>query len=155
MREAYLHASLSKDPRTKIGAVLIQEDSIISTGFNGFPRKVFDYEDRYLDKEIKYQFICHAEANAVTAAARLGNRTNRATLVTQGIPCAECCKTLIQAGIKAFVTHKQWPNLTHSPKWVESIEITKQMMAEAEIRHYVVDKVLGCAGFLDGKEIQV
>lgn len=155
MREVYLHASDSKDPRTKIGAVLTIDDRLISTGFNGFPRKVKDYRKRYDDRETKYKFICHAEANSVSTAARLGRATLGTTLYTQGIPCQECCKALIQAGVKRFIVHKQWPNLTYSEKWNEAVAISTIMMEEAGIELEIYDKILGVKGFLDGKEIEV
>ncbi|MFA5234033.1 MAG: dCMP deaminase family protein [Sulfurimonas sp.] len=155
MRAVYLHASSSKDPRTKIGAVLVKDDNIISTGFNGFPRKVKDYEDRYNDKEIKYSFIVHGEQNAVLTAARLGINTYGSTLYSNGIPCCSCMKAIIQAGCCKVVVHKQWPNLTYSPKWVEATRISEIMMNEAGIELEWFDKILNINGFLDGKEIAV
>ncbi len=155
MRQVYLHANDSKDPRTKIGAVLTLQDRVISTGFNGFPRKVKDLLSRYENRETKYKFICHAEANSVSTAARLGRATLDSVLYTQGIPCQECCKTLIQAGVKKFVVHKQWPNLTYSEKWNDAIAISTIMMEEAGIELEIFDKELGLLGFLDGKTINV
>ncbi len=155
MREVYLQASFSKDPKTRIGAVLTLEDNFISAGFNGFPRKVKDYVSRYEDRELKHIFVCHAESNSVLTAARFGRATRGCTLYTQGIPCAECCKTLIQAGVEKFVIHKQWPNLLHSEKWVKSVKISCIMMKEAKIELVVFDKTLGVEGLLDGKEIRV
>jgi dCMP deaminase len=155
MRQVYLNAEYSKDPRTKIGAVLTLDDKIISTGFNGFPRKVKDLKSRYETRETKYKFICHAEANSVFCAARLGRATYGTHLYTQGIPCQECCKALIQAGVSKFIVHKQWPNLTYSEKWNDAVAISETMMFEAGIELEIFDKVLGIKGYLDGKEIDV
>lgn len=155
MRTVYSVANLSKDPRTKIGAVLVKDNNIISCGYNNFPRKVLDLKARYENKETKYKFICHAESNSILNAARAGISTDNSILFTQGCPCQECCKSLIQAGVSKIVIHKQWPNLTHSAQWVESIECSKIMIQEAEIDIKWLDKVLSIKGFLDGKEIDV
>ena len=155
MRAVYLHSSASKDPRSHIGAVLVKNDNIISTGYNGFPRGVYDFTERYSDRDAKHKFVTHAEDNAILTAARLGISTLQTDLFTQGIPCAECMKSVIQAGIKKIIIHKQWPNLTHSEKWIESIEIATIMMNEAGIELECFDKFLGITGFLDGETIWV
>lgn len=155
MRSVYDWASRSKDPRSRIGAVIVRGEISISSGYNNFPRKVLDLEERYLDKETKYSFILHAEHNAILNAAKLGHSTDGAAMYTQGIPCRECCKAVINAGISKIICHKQWPNLTYSPAWVESIKLTEIMMEEAGIELEWFDKVLGVQGFLDGKVINV
>lgn len=155
MRAVYLHAASSKDPRTKIGAVLVKENNIISTGFNNFPRKVKDYLERYQDRETKYQYIVHGEHNSILTAARLGINTFGSTLYTQGIPCCECMKSIIQAGCIKVVCHTQWPNLIHSEKWVEATKISETMMKEAGVELEWFDKYLGVEGFLDGEMIFV
>ena len=155
MREVYLVANLSKDPRTRIGAVIVKDNDVISTGFNGFCRGVLDLEERYGDRETKYKFICHAEHNSILNAARKGISTLGSRLYTNGISCSECSKAVIQAGIKTIICHKQWPNLTYSENWVKSIELTKIMFEEAGVEIQWFDKELGIKGFLDGKEIGV
>lgn len=155
MRHVYLAASKSKDPRTKIGAILVRDNNIISTGYNGFPRKVFDSDVRYVDRQLKHGLICHAEFNSVVTSARLGISTDKATLYSQGIPCCNCAKAVIQGGISKIVIHKQWPNLIHDKKWVDSIELSNTMFKEAGVVIETFDKVLGIVGFLDGKEINV
>ena len=155
MREVYLVASQSKDPRTKIGAVIIEDNDIISTGYNGFPRGILDLEERYNNREIKTQFVKHAESNAILNAARKGSSTRNSILFTQGIPCNECMKDIIQAGIKKIVCHKQWPNLFSSEKWVQSINISKILMLEADIELVWLYKVLNIDGFLDNNVIKI
>ena len=54
----------SKDPSTKVGAVIVNDDNkIISTGYNGFPRGIRD-DDRLDNRAQKYDLIVHAEANS-------------------------------------------------------------------------------------------
>lgn len=90
----------SKDPNTKVGAVLIgAEKQVLGTGFNGMPMGVEDTPKR-LERPLKYTFISHAEANAITLAARHGVSLNGASLYVNLQPCVDCFKFIIQAGIK-------------------------------------------------------
>jgi dCMP deaminase len=155
MKHVYLAAERSKDPRTKIGAVLVRDGNVIGTGYNGFARKVLDLPERYNDRETKYSFVVHAEANSVLTCARLGIPTLNSILYTNGIPCQECMKSVIQGGIKEIVVHKQWPNMTHSEKWIKSTAISKLMIEETGIKLRWLDEMLNMNGYLDGKIIKV
>ncbi len=155
MRQAYLIATKSKDPRSKIGSVLVKNNRVVSMGYNGFGSGVVDFKSRYEDRETKYQFVCHAEENSVIQCAKFGISSSGSTLYTQGVPCCQCFKILIQADVKKVICHRQWPNLTHSSKWVESTRISQIMAKEAGVEIAWLDKVLGVKGFLDGKEIDV
>jgi dCMP deaminase len=154
MRHMYLASSKSKDPRSKIGAILVRDDIIISEGYNGFSRGVRDLPERYLDRETKYKFVVHAECNAILNAARHGISTNRTILYTNGIPCENCGKSIIQAGISEVIIHKQWPT-PPSSVWAASAEITKIMFHEAGIIIREFDGVLGMQGVCDGKIVNV
>ena len=153
MRFVYLAADKSKDPRTKIGAVLVRDKHIISTGYNGFPIGVNDTAERYDDREVKYKYVAHAEDNAVLSAARFGISTLGSTLYTQGIPCNECCKSVIQGGIKEVVVHKQWP--ATSPKWKEAAAISSIMLKEAGIKVRWLNKSLNVFAFSDGNVVLI
>lgn len=155
MRSVYDWASLSKDVRTHIGAVLVKNEIPISAGYNNFPKKVLDLKSRYEDRNIKLNFIIHAELNSILNAAVLGHSTKGATLFSQGIPCKECMKAIINAEISTIVCHKEWPNLVYSSKWVESFKISEIMMREANIKLEWFSGKLGVKGFLDGKTIMV
>ena len=62
-------AQWSKDPRTKVGAVIVDEKKrVVSVGYNGFPRGVDDNPDRYEDRTAKLLFVAHAERNALDNA---------------------------------------------------------------------------------------
>jgi dCMP deaminase len=155
MNFVYLAARKSKDPKTKIGAVLVHNNEPVAICYNGFPKGVKDNPDRYNDRELKRKMVCHAEENTTYLAAKRGVSTVGSTLYTQGIPCSECTKGLINAEISKIIVHKQWPNLIHSPEWVNSIELSKLMLNEAGIIIECLDKILGTKGFLDGKVIEV
>ena len=154
MKQVYLVAEKSKDCRTKIGAVLVRDNRVISTGYNGFPIGVNDLEERYLNREIKYSFIVHAEHNSILSCARFGVSSLNSILYTNGIPCGECCKSIIQGGVTKIIVHKQWPDML-SQKWVDSTKVSKQMIEETGIEIEVFDCVLNMTGYLDGKIIRV
>jgi len=154
-RHVYLVASKSKDPRTKIGSVLVRDNRIIASGYNGFAAGVEDCEERYNNHGLKLKLVVHSEANSILQCALLGLSSKDAVLYTSGLPCHECSKSIIQAGISKVVIHKQWPNLIHSEKWVESCRISKMMLDEAEVEIEEFDGKLGLVGLLDGKEIEI
>lgn len=118
----------SRDPSTKVGAVIVRPDkTIVSLGFNGFPRGVDDLADRYNHRETKYQFICHAEENALLTA---GENLSGCTIYTHPFhPCNECAKLIIQSGIKRVVTKPT----KEGSKWEKSFAVAKTMFDEAEI----------------------
>lgn len=95
-------AALSKDPSTKVGCVVVDDDgSVLSLGYNGFPRGVDDLPQRYADRDTKLIFVAHAESNAIAQAARHGVRLLGSTMVLTALyPCTDCAKQIIQAGIK-------------------------------------------------------
>jgi len=155
MHQVYLIASKSKDERTKIGAILVKDNRVISQGYNGIPMLVSDNVLERNERPTKYHYYVHAEANSVFGCARFGISSLGSVLYTQGIPCSSCSQAIIQAGISKIVCHKQWPNLTHCPNWVKSIEISKVMFEEAGVAIEWLDAELGVVGLLDGKEIFV
>lgn len=155
MRQVYLVAERSKDPKTKIGAVLVKDGNLFSSGFNGFPRKVKDLNSRYQDRDLKHKMVCHAEHNSILSAARNGISCLNSVLYTQGVPCNECCKAIIQAGVIEIIIHKQWPNLIHNEKWVEATRITEIMCKESGVKISSLNKILNIEGILDGKPVRV
>lgn len=105
MRLAREIATWSKDPSSKIGAVIVNDDRrILATGYNGFPRGIADNDDRLNDREQKYAMIVHAELNALMNALYSGVSVKGATLYVYGLPiCSDCTKSVIQSGIERVV----------------------------------------------------
>lgn len=88
----------SKDPSTKVGAVIIRPDRVIkSVGYNGFARGVKDWNIRYQDRTLKYQLVLHAEENAILNAA--DSVQGCFLYVYPLLPCNLCTARMIQAGI--------------------------------------------------------
>jgi len=155
MKQVYLVAEKSKDPRTKIGAVLVKDNRVISTGYNGFPIGVNDLEERYVNRETKYKFIVHSEHNAILSCARFGVSSLNSTLYTNAYPCNDCMKAIIQGGIIKIIIHKQYPKMSNMLNFNNIHEISKQMSEESGIEVEIFDKVLNMIGYLDGKIIEV
>lgn len=91
----------SKDPSTQVGAVLFRADgSIISMGYNGFPRGCSDDPILLNDRDIKLKMTIHAEENALLAAGRNGTSLEGAYVAVTRHPCSSCAAKLSQAGIR-------------------------------------------------------
>jgi len=120
----------SKDPSRQIGAVIVgDKGQIISQGYNGFPRGIHDSPNRLNDRETKYKYVVHAEANAIYNAIHNGASTEGATIYVTGLPvCHECAKAIIQTGIKKVVMDTR-PDL----HWLESGNLALEMFVEAGI----------------------
>lgn len=94
-------AEKSHSTRSKVGAVLVKDDNIISFGYNGTPAG-FDNvcEDECGNTKSE---VLHAESNAIVKCAKSANSTIGSTLFTTYSPCIECAKLIIQARIKRVV----------------------------------------------------
>jgi len=89
----------SPDIHTQVGAVITaQDNSIVSTGYNGLPRKVAHLAER-LQRPDKYNWMEHAERNAIYNAARNGVPLKGTVLYVSAPPCIGCTKAIIQSGI--------------------------------------------------------
>jgi dCMP deaminase len=93
-------AQWSKDRSRKIGAVIVKDREIISTGYNGMPRGVNDDIDERHERPEKYHWFIHAEANAIINAARQGKSTLECDMYVNLFPCDTCAGFIVQAGIK-------------------------------------------------------
>ena len=124
-------ASWSKDPSTQIGAVAIgAKGQVLSQGYNGFPRGINDTYQRLNLREVKYQYVVHAEMNCIYNATYNGVSLQGATIYIHGLPvCHECAKGLIQAGIKRVVYQAD----EIPEKWEESNQLTIELFSEANV----------------------
>jgi len=101
---AYIASLRSKDPKTKVGSCIVNQDNrIISTGYNGMPNGCNDSImpwDRAEGLKDKNWYVVHAEMNAI-----LHSKTdlNSCKIYVTLFPCNECTKALIQSGIKEVV----------------------------------------------------
>lgn len=127
----------SKDPSSKIGAVAVgSKGQVLSQGYNGFPRGIFDGGARLNDREIKYKYIVHAEQNLIYNATYNGVSLDGATLYVTGLPvCSECAKGVIQVGIKRVVM----PEQEIKEHWKESWNYSKVFFHEAGVKYDFVN----------------
>ena len=119
-------AGWSKDPNTKVGAVIVRpNNTIISLGFNGFPRRIAD-DSRLDDRKVKLEMILHAEINAFISATQ---DVSSCTLYTWPfLSCSRCASVMIQAEIKRVVA----PTNTIE-RWEENLKLSRTLFAEAGV----------------------
>lgn len=123
----------SKDNTTKIGCVIVNIDnSIISTGYNSFPRGINDNVPERQERPEKYYFMEHAERNAIYNASRNGLSTIGCTMyLSCGIPCADCTRGIINAGIVKVVCEKELG--VNGSQWVEHAKRSMIMFDESGV----------------------
>lgn len=108
MNIAEVVASMATCDRKHVGAVIVVNKTVVSTGFNGAPRGMPHCDDVGHElKEMGGRQSCvrtvHGEANALVQAARTGARVEGGTLYTTASPCYDCLKLIINAGIVKVV----------------------------------------------------
>lgn len=105
--------------RHNVGAVLVRDKQILSTGYNGAAAGVKDcLELGCLRDELKIPSgtrheICravHAEQNAIIQAALHGVSTQDSTLYCTHSPCNLCAKIMVNAGVKRVVCIEYYPD---------------------------------------------
>lgn len=118
--------------RRQVGAILVREKRILSTGYNGAPRGVRHCaEIGCLRTELNVPSgerheLCralHAEMNAFLQAASFGVSTEGATLYATIYPCSLCAKMAINAGVRRIVTIGDYPD-----------PLAKEILAEAGVK---------------------
>lgn len=123
-------ASWSKDPSTRVGAVIVDSKKrVVSVGFNGLPRGVVDLPERLHNRDVKYKMIVHGERNALMFASR---PVEDCTILTWPFPpCSQCAALIIQTGIRQVVSIRdQLDNV----RWRDDFALAREMYAEAGVR---------------------
>jgi dCMP deaminase len=107
----------------KVGAIVVVENRIVSTGYNGTPTKMQNCSDggcyRCANRDKKYESgtaydicICvHAEQNVILAAAKFGISVQGGTVYTTTQPCFGCLKEMLQAGIASVHYMHAWSGM--------------------------------------------
>ncbi|MFN4212816.1 MAG: deoxycytidylate deaminase [Microgenomates group bacterium] len=127
--------------RRRVGAIVVKDFRILSTGYNGTPygikncrqggcqRCLLRQRGKLKSGENEESCIClHAEQNAVIQAAYLGVSTKGATLYSTTNPCSTCAKMLINAGIVRVVCRVE-----HHDK--EGIKLLEKGKIKIDIRY--------------------
>jgi len=137
MEMAFLASKRSTCLRRKVGALIVIENQIISTGYNGAPKHVRHCaETGCLRKQKKVPSgerheLCrgvHAEQNAVIQAAINGSSVKDGVLYCTNQPCSICSKILINAEIKAIYIAETYED-----------KLAQELLEEASVNMYLVD----------------
>ena len=122
----------------KIGAVIVKDKRVMTTGYNGAPAGVKTCVERgeCLRKKLgipsgtrhEMCYAVHAEQNAIIQAAKIGVSTEGATIYITLQPCVICAKMLVNAGIKRIVFRGEYPD-----------ELSKAILEEADVELVVMD----------------
>jgi dCMP deaminase len=129
IKMAYLVAERSTCLRHHVGAVIVKNNHLVSTGYNGAAAGVKDcielgcLRDQMGIASGTRHEICraiHAEQNAIIQAALHGKTTEGATLYCTHSPCTICAKMLVNAKIKKVVIVKYYPDKTYEELFKEA-----------------------------------
>jgi dCMP deaminase len=103
MKQAFLYASRATCDRKHVGCALVRDNRLVSAGYNGSLSGLPHCDDvghLFLEGRSGCQRTSHAEANAVSQAARMGHVTEGCTAYVTTLPCLACFKLLQMAGIR-------------------------------------------------------
>ena len=141
MEITHLVAKRATCLRRQIGAVIVRDKRILSTGYNGAPRGLAHcLETGCLREKMdipsgKQQELCrglHAEQNAIIQAALSGVSIADSQIYSVTHPCVVCAKMIINAGIKRIVYEDSYPD-----------PLSKEMLAEAEVEVINIQDING------------
>ncbi len=124
---AYYVSRWSKDPSTKVGAVLVgTEPGQVALGYNGFPRYIQDTKERLGCRETRLALTQHAERNVLDNA---GFPSRGSSLYVTFFPCSECCKSIVQRRVAVVVC----PPPESRPPWAEDSEWSRLILREGGV----------------------
>ena len=124
----------SKDPNTQIGCVIVgPAHEIRSTGYNSFPRGIRDDLPERRERPTKYLWIEHAERNAICNAARSGTATENCRIYVEIMPCMDCARAIVQAGIREVVVSAERMSQYSSDYYNQHFGMVETLFAEAGV----------------------
>jgi len=127
-------AARSKDPNTQIGCLIVgPAHEIRSTGYNSFPRGIRDDVPERRTRPTKYLWMEHAERNAIYNAARTGTSMEGCTIYVDIMPCMDCARAIVQAGIKAVVISQERMEQYSSDQYDEHFHNVEVLFGEAGV----------------------
>jgi len=128
-------AARSKDPNTQVGCIIAgPAHEIRSTGYNSFPRGIRDDVPERLERPTKYLWMEHAERNAICNAARVGTPLQDCTLYVELMPCMDCGRAIVQAGIVEVVVSSARMQQYSSEYYDEHFRVVEVLFKEAGIK---------------------
>jgi dCMP deaminase len=136
-------ATASKCVSKQVGAVIVKDGRILSTGYNGTPPGYENCCDHWNHEYTKEHhewsktYEIHAEMNAIIWAARKGISIEDATIYVTLEPCSECSKNLIASGIKRIVFSKEYEH-THSKVVSKFLEANGVHIEQLEMKEPIL-----------------
>ncbi len=128
-------AARSKDPNTQIGCVIVgPAREIRTTGYNSFPRGIRDNVPERRERPTKYLWIEHAERNAICNAARCGTALEHCTIYVEIMPCMDCGRAIVQAGIQEVVVSNERMEAYSSDQYDQQFRMVEVLFQEAGVR---------------------
>jgi dCMP deaminase len=128
-------ANRSKDVNTQIGCVVVGPNhEIRSTGYNSFPRGIRDDVPERMERPTKYLWIEHAERNAICNAARAGTATEGCTIYVEIMPCMDCARAIVQAGITEVVVSAVRMSQYSSEYYNQHFSMVEVLFSEAKVK---------------------
>lgn len=125
MQMAYQIAKLSYAKRKRVGCLIVKDNQVIATGYNGTPHgfnneceevqnreienenhkkiledKCYECGETYCSKEVTKREVLHAESNALAKVSKSTLSSDGADMYVTMSPCFDCAKLIIQSGIK-------------------------------------------------------
>jgi dCMP deaminase len=128
-------AGRSKDPATQIGCIIVgPAHEIRSTGYNSFPRGIRDDVPERRERPEKYLWIEHAERNAIYNAARAGTPLEGCTIYVEIMPCMDCARAIVQAGIVEVIVDADRMEQFSSEYYNRHFQSAEVLLKEAGVR---------------------
>ncbi|MBQ9789759.1 MAG: dCMP deaminase family protein [Lentisphaeria bacterium] len=136
---ALVAASRSNCSRRHVAAVVVKDQRIISTGYNGTPRGIKNCDEGGCPRcnsnvpsghNLGECLCSHAEENSITQAAYHGIALKGATLYTTFSPCLMCAKMIINAGIKEVVYQERYSIDDVSTKLLQDAGVTVRALED-------------------------
>lgn len=120
MQIAEIVSEQSKCKRAQVGAILVKEGNVIAIGYNGTPS---GFCNDCESQDVTLPEVLHAESNAIAKCARSTSSADGSTLYTTLSPCFECCKLIIQAGIREVVYKNEYRDFERCKKLLTQCKI--------------------------------
>jgi dCMP deaminase len=109
MKIAEVTATLSYAKRLNVGAVIVKENQILATGYNGMPSGWENVCEHEIDGQLVTKpEVLHAETNAIAKVSQSTESSKDATLFCTHAPCIECAKLIYQSGINTVYYRNQY-----------------------------------------------
>lgn len=122
----------SKDPSTQVCCLLVRDNHLVVSGYNGFAPGAEETQDLW-KRPGKYDRVIHAETNAVGIAARLGHPTDGCIAYVTHFPCKPCATALVAAGVIRVVVGEKVASMSEAD-FMASVTFFHNAGVEWELR---------------------